>query len=197
MIGYLRGKIQELHGQRMLLDVNGVGYELLCSLRCVERFSTNGEDVALVVYTDVKEDSITLYGFADKLERETFLLLKRVKGLGARSASEIISQLDCVDLLRAIGSADVSTLCRLRGVGKKTAERIVVELRDNVGEIELSTPGSSLVVERVGPYQDAVAALEALGFSAGQAEQAVEQVRRSERVLECAGDVVREALRFV
>src|SRR5262245_52116349 len=102
MIGQLSGTVTQLFGQVVLLDVGGVGYEVHCSFACVQRLSV-GATATIVVHTDVKEDSIRLYGFDDYLEKQVFLLLTKVTGVGAKSASEIVSHMDKLELLRAIG----------------------------------------------------------------------------------------------
>ena len=131
MISYLRGTVFHQSGTSITLDVAGVGYELVCSTSCLEAIA--GEDeVQIIVYTDVREDAIKLYGFVDQLEKQVFQLLLKVKGVGAKSASEILSQVDKHDLLRLIGSGDSSRLCTVKGIGKKTADRIVLELKDQV-----------------------------------------------------------------
>jgi Holliday junction DNA helicase RuvA len=186
-------------GNTVTLNVQGVGYEVLCSAHCIAGLAPES-DATIVVYTDVKEDSIRLYGFADSLEKQVFLLLTRVKGLGAKSASDIVSRIDKRELLRAIGAGDVVKLQQLRGVGKKTAERIVVELKDRVAEYVLGREESSGRTEEGGPFEEALAALQALGFSGREAEQAVRQVRAevpAGGALPDSGEVVRQALRFV
>ncbi|MBX7137261.1 MAG: Holliday junction branch migration protein RuvA [Oligoflexia bacterium] len=195
MIASLRGRVQEISGTTVTLDVQGVGYELICSLGALERLET-GKDAHMVVFTDVKQDSIRLYGFSDKLEKQVFLLLTRVKGVGARSASEILSAVDKRELLRLIAAGNVLGLQAVKRIGKKTAERIVVELKDKVAEFALGNQLERMGVERVtsGAMQDAIDALEALGFSRTEAEIAVGQVAGQH--LE-AGEIVREALRYV
>lgn len=183
----------------VLIDVAGVGYELHCSGACIASLE-EGKETTLVVYTEVREDLIRLHGFVDLLEKQVFLMLTKVNGVGARTASDVLSQIDRRDLLRAIGAGDVSRLQSLRGVGKKTAERLVVELRDSVGKLSGISPSLSSSVERDfgGPVGDAVQALVALGFSKKDAERAVSQVETGalKKALE-SGALVAEALRFV
>jgi len=199
MIAWLHGTVVDVAGSTVTLNVHGVGYELLCSAHCVAGLEA-GNDATIVVYTDVKEDSIRLYGFADPLEKQVFRLLTRVKGLGAKSASDIVSRIDKRELLRAIGAGDVVKLQQLRGVGKKTAERIVVELKDRVAEYALGREESTGRTDEGGPFEEALAALQALGFSGREAEQAVRQVRAAlpgGGSVPDSGEVVRQALRFV
>ncbi|MBN8551200.1 MAG: Holliday junction branch migration protein RuvA, partial [Deltaproteobacteria bacterium] len=126
MFAKLKGIVDEVEASRVTLDVNGVGYELFCSGGCVSQLE-RGREAAIIVFTDVNENSIRLYGFADALEKQVFLLLTTVKGVGSRTAMEIVSCVDKVELLRAIAAQDLKRLQSIKGVGKKTSERIVVE----------------------------------------------------------------------
>ena len=200
MIALLSGVVESIFGNVITLDVNGVGYEVSCSQSAIINAQL-GSQLKIVVYTDVKQDSIKLYGFEDQLEKQVFLLLLQVKGIGARTGSEIISRIDKRELLRLIGSGDVARLQAVRGVGKKTAERIIVELRDKVAEYILERQGASALsieIERINPVDEAIQALQALGFSRRDAENAVEQAKRHEDLSKLqSGEIVREALRFV
>jgi holliday junction DNA helicase RuvA len=199
MIGQIRGKILSLTGSCVLIDVQGVGYELFCSRYCLSQLE-QGTEATLVVYTEVREDLIRLHGFSDTLEKQVFLMLLKVNGVGARTASEVISQIDKRELLRAIGSGDVTRLQALKGIGKKTAERIVVELRDSVGEFASDRQPLASQIERLegGPVEDAIEALVMLGFSRKDGERAVRSVTNGEvtRPLD-SGNLVKEALKFV
>lgn len=194
MIGSLKGTVSDIAQSCVTLDVGGVGYEVYCSLRTRSHLEI-GREASIVTYTDVKEDSIKLFGFEDKLEKQVFLLLLKVKGLGVKSALEIVSAVDKVELLRAIGSGDSNRLTSIRGVGRKTAERVVLELKDRVAEYAL---GDSVLRDSVPeePMHDAIAALVALGISRRDAERAVRQIPQSEGA-SGTGEIVREALRFI
>jgi Holliday junction DNA helicase RuvA len=205
MIGRLRGEVAEIDGDSVLIDVHGVGYELVCTSALVSRLEVGGQ-AALSVYTDVREDAIRLFGFDSPAERHMFLLLNRVSGMGPRSSLDVVSNVAIRDLLRAIGSGDVQALMAIKGVGKKKAERIVVELRDLVASMageRSSALRSMLTVERGGPGEppplssDAVSALEVLGFARRDAEVAVSKAVESKGAFGEVGDLVREALRFV
>jgi len=206
MISRLRGSVVEIDGDTIVLDVNGVGYSVTCTSSLSSRLQM-GSNETLCVYTDVREDAIRLFGFDSTAERHMFLLLNKVSGMGPRSAIDVISNVNIRDLLRAIGSGDVHSLMSIKGVGKKKAERIVVELRDLVVSMagERSTSLRSLIsVEGsvVKPQNtasgDAIAALEVLGFNRKDAESAVAKALESGWSEQgAAGDLVREALRFV
>jgi Holliday junction DNA helicase RuvA len=159
-----------------------------------------GAEAALIVFTDVKEDSISLYGFEDRLERQVFLLLTKVNGVGARTASEIISRMDKLELLRIIGAGDVSRLQAVKGIGKKIAERIVMELKDRVAEfaVEKGELRTGLPSGLDQPFEDAIQALVALGFSRKLAEQAVARARAGLSPEQAdSGRIIKEALRFI
>jgi Holliday junction DNA helicase RuvA len=194
-----------MDGDAIVVDVNGVGYSVICTATLLGRLETGKEEI-LCVYTDVREDAIRLFGFDSRAERQMFLLLNKVTGLGPRSSVDVLSNVPIRDLLRAIGAGDVHALMSIKGVGRKKAERIVVELKDlvvSMADDRSSGLRSMMTVERgsgsrdSGPTGDAVAALEVLGFARKDAEAAVSKAidggwQRGE-----AGDLIREALRFV
>lgn len=197
MIAQLSGTVSEISGNVVTLDVHGVGYEVHCSRACVQRLEPKSA-VRVVIHTEVKEDSIKLYGFGDQLEKQVFLLLMEVKGVGARSGSEIVSKIDKVDLLRLIGAGDVGGLQAVKGIGKKTAERIVVELKDRVGAyaVERHSASSGAPQGTLQPFQEAIEVLQALGFNRKDAERSVRQVEGYEKN-DDAARLVKEALKFV
>lgn len=199
MFAKLRGVVDQIDLQTVTLDVHGVGYEVFCSGACISQLELQRE-ASIVVFTDVNENSIRLYGFADTLEKQVFLLLTTVKGVGSKTSMEIVSQVDRIELLRAIGSGDLNRLQSIKGVGKKTAERIIVELKDRVAEYALERRESSLHIEKAveTPLEEACRALEALGFSRKDAERAVAAVQG--QGLTPGADsawVVKEALRYI
>lgn len=199
MIGSLEGKVGDIAGSTALIEAHGVGYEVYCSLRCLEKLAL-GVNVRIVVYTDVKQDSIRLFGFEDRLEKQVFLLLLEVKGVGPRTAADIISHIDKLELLRAISAGDLDRLQGVKGIGKKTAERIVVELRDKVGNFVIDRGGSNVAPRTSGlqPVDDAVEALQALGFLRRDAEKAVQAAAAAVDLRNAdSSRVVKEALRFV
>ena len=205
MISRLNGEVVEVERDCVVVDVQGVGYEVVCTSVLLSRLTIGGK-ATLTVYTDVRENALRLFGFDSVAERHVFLLLNRVSGMGPRSSLDVVSNVAIRDLLRAIGSGDIKSLMSIKGVGKKKAERIVVELKDLVanraGE-RADSLRSAVTVER-GPVErahgmsvDAVSALEVLGFGKKDAESAVGQAIASKGAFEAVGDLVREALRFV
>lgn len=199
MISSLQGITDEIVGQVATVNVHGIGYEVFCSARLIEQLGPGAES-RMVIYTDVGQDHIRLYGFVDQLEKQTFLLLLRVKGVGPRSAADIVSRIDCRELLRIVSAGDIDKLQTVRGIGKKTSERIVVELKDRVGDFvaERHSPLASQVEREVGPVEEAVQALQALGFIRKDAERAVEAAQQGSGAGALdAGRLVKDALRFV
>ncbi len=192
MIGSLRGQVLLQTSEHCILEVGGVGYQVTLSWAVLSHAPVPGNELFVYVYTDVRENAIALYGFAELFEREVFLLLKKVNGIGSRLAMNVISTIGAESLLAAIGASDVTALQRVSGIGKKTAERIVVELREHVRQlIELpedvrvipsgarKSPGSptdvSFPVRSAGPREDALLALEKLGIPPERARHAIDQ----------------------
>lgn len=203
MFAKLKGIVDDIQANTITLDVHGVGYELFCSGGCVDRLEV-GAEVSIVVFTDISlsanGNSIRLYGFADPLEKEVFLLLTTVKGVGSRIGMEIVSRVDKKELLRAIGEGDLQRLQSIKGVGKKTSERIVVELKDRVASYALEKQESRLRIEREvsSPFDEACEALEALGFSRKDAERAIAAVQgKGISGTADSATVVKEALRYI
>lgn len=198
MIASLEGKVEDLTLDVATILVNGVGYEVWCTRACAASLSV-GDAAQIVTYTDVKEDSIRLYGFEDKTERQVFLLLLKVSGVGAKSAVEILSHVDKLELLRIIGAGDAGRLQQIKGIGRKTAERIIVELKDRVSEFAESgaIAHNAGHLEMPEAMQDALAALLALGFSRRDAERALNVARGSIKENMSPGEIVRETLRFI
>lgn len=205
MICRLRGTCVEIEGDGIVIDVQGVGYGITCTSTLLQSVELNSEHT-ICVYTDVREDSIRLFGFHSLAERQMFLLLNKVSGMGPRSSLDVLSNVSIRELLRAIGAGDVQSLMRIKGVGRKKAERIVVELKDLVGSMaDERASALRVVVDSSGPgvsptkpiSSDAVAALEVLGFARRDAEIAVSKATDAGWVQGDVGDLVREALRFV
>lgn len=197
MIASLRGKISNRFGDELVIDVNGVGYLVLATGAVLAQAERNPAETSILVYTDVRENAIALFGFANQLEREAFLLLRKVKGIGSKTSLAIVSQLGAEALLSAVGQGDVQSLLKVSGVGRKTAERILVELREYVGAIVIDEPLVPQVsrTRDTGVAGDAMLALEKLGFTADRAREAVQlAVSRSPQASNDAGELVRLSL---
>ena len=186
MIGYLRGRILEKQPPWMLLDVNGVGYEVEASMNTFYQLPEVGAEVALHTHFVVREDAQLLYGFADQQEKLLFRALIRVNGVGPRLALSILSGISAADFIRTVHNEDTSALVRVPGVGKKTAERLIVEMKDRLGQLQLPTltelelaagnTGQATVATVAADVRaEAESALTALGYKPQQATRAVEQ----------------------
>lgn len=194
MIGYLQGNLLKTATDRVLLDVQGVGYEVHIPLSTyyeIERRGTTGK-VALFIHTQVREDDISLFGFWTEREKALFEKLIGVGGIGARLARVILSGMPPDDLLGAIAAGDIGRLSTIPGVGRKTAERMVLELKDKMRELAAELPDKA-AAPATPADQDVVSALVNLGYKAAQAERAVADVRR-ERPDAAFHDLLRASL---
>lgn len=164
MIASLRGKVVARMLDGVVLDVNGVGYRIQTTLRALRKAQA-GEDVALDTYLHVREDALQLYGFAEPAERELFEHFLSVSGVGPKVALAILSGSTPADLTRAIALEDVTRFVAIPGIGKKTAERVVLELKEKIGQLEVGAPREHELVARD--------ALVELGYSLPEAERAL------------------------
>lgn len=192
MIALLRGQIVSTAEDSLVIDTGGVGYRVHCSARTLNRLERT---VELRIVTQVREDSITLYGFLQPAEEEAFRLLQAIPGVGARLALAILSVLEPAELAHAVAAGDKAPLTRANGVGPRLAQRVVSELKERV--TRLSTPGVVRAIEPMAgaPRDDALSALIGLGYGRSEAYAVV--VRVEERLGAEAGlDVlIRESLR--
>jgi len=175
MIAFLRGRVLEKHPNRIIVDVQGVGYELHVPLSTYYDVGNEGADVTVRVYTHVREDALQLFGFLTELERQLFERLIGISGIGPKLAIALLSGLDSRELVTAVQRGDVARLVAIPGIGKKTAERIVLELRDRLSQ--LSIPAAAATPADAGADRlrgDLVSALQNLGYHRPQAEKAVE-----------------------
>jgi len=183
MIAFIQGKLVDALPTQVTVDVHGVGYEILIPLSSFDKLPQPGNDVKLLTQLIVREDAHILYGFATLAERDLFrMLINNVSGIGPKTALNILSGMNAVTFRGAVASGDVKSLSQISGVGKKTAERIVVELRDKVGaagawEASSATRTLSGSDQKV---NDAVLALMALGFKQPEAH---ESIRAAQAVL--------------
>ncbi|HEX2162333.1 MAG TPA: Holliday junction branch migration protein RuvA [Thermoanaerobaculia bacterium] len=180
MIGSLTGRAVEREPDRLLIEVGGVGYEVLVPVSTyveVERRATAEEgppEVRLHVHTHLREDGLTLFGFWTGREKRLFLKLIAVSGIGPKLARVVLSGMPPDDLVTAIARGDAARLATIPGIGKKTAERMVLELRDKVGDLAAALPPRPAE----GGDEEVVSALVNLGYKRPQAERAVGEVRR-------------------
>jgi Holliday junction DNA helicase RuvA len=173
MIAHLQGKLVEKTPTEVIIDCNGVGYHVNISLHTYSLLPTS-EAIKLFTYLQVKEDSHTLFGFVEKSEREIFKMLLSVSGIGASIARTMLSSLEPKQIIHAIASADVVTIQSIKGIGSKTAQRVILDLKDKVlklydlDEVSMSQSNTN--------KDEALSALEVLGFIRKSAERVVEKI---------------------
>jgi len=176
MIAQLHGILLDKRPNQVLVDVHGVGYQVHIPFSTYATLGDLHGDVTLLIHTHMREDGISLYGFVSSREKQCFELLISASGVGPSLAMKILSGMNVDDLVPAIRSGDLASLVKIPGVGKKTAERIVVELRDKLAAME--THESTRVASPAGPAEDVTSALINLGYERRDAEAAVEDARR-------------------
>ncbi len=182
MIAQLRGRLVSKDPGQVVVDVNGVGYQVFIPLSTYYHLPALQQEVFLRVYTHVREDAIHLYGFHTPEERATFELLTGVSGIGPRLASNILSGISVEEFIPAILEGDLARLKAIHGVGKKTAERLILELKDKVLEVPRTTPvivGRRPSSEQDQTIEDVVSALLNLGCSRKEASRAAEAAREA------------------
>ncbi len=191
MIEYIRGKVEELLPSNVILDVNGIGYNLNISLATYSEIQDKKE-VKLFVYEAIREDAFVLYGFATKRERDLFLLLISVSGVGANTARLILSSLSVEELQNVIASGNVNTLKGVKGIGLKTAQRIIVDLKD---KIDFSADAvAEIAAADNGKASEAEQALVMLGFNVAAVRKVVEKLLKETPSLSVE-QVIKQALK--
>jgi holliday junction DNA helicase RuvA len=175
MIGLLRGKLIDKRPNQALIDVAGVGYQVQIPLSTFGELGALHQEVTLLIYTHVREDQLALYGFLTAREKHCFELLISASGVGPSLALKILSGMGVEELVPAIRKSDLAQLVRIPGVGRKTAERIVVELRDKLAAVDVPQPGKPATRSQV--ESDVASALVNLGYDERSVERAIEQSR--------------------
>jgi Holliday junction DNA helicase RuvA len=196
MIGSLTGILKHKSPTEVMLDVNGVGFAVIIPLSTFEKLGDPGTRVTLLTHMHVREDALQLFGFSSEEERFLFKLLISVNGIGPKIAQGILSGIPVADLRLHIAKGNLSALTAIPGVGKKTAERLVVELRDKMGKLETTMPGQVTDQEGTELRQEALLALTSLGYNRPLAEKAIRQVLHDsagERL--SLQDLIKKALR--
>lgn len=199
MFDYISGKLVTKRPTEAILDVQGVGYLLKISLSTAQQLPEEGSPASLKTYLHVREDILQLYGFADEEEREIFEALLSISGIGPKLAQTILSGLSPDKLISAIQLGDERTLSSITGVGKKTAQRLIVELKDKlkstqIGEIEHAGAAGGAI--RGTLEEEALMALMSLGYSRQQAEKAITRARNSGKIVS-AEELIKKALQAV
>lgn len=194
MIASITGRLKRKATDYLIIDVAGVGYQVQVPLSTYYGIPDDGEEVSLHIHTLLREDSLSLFGFLTQEEKDMFLLLMGVSGIGPKLALAILSSLPVADLSRAIQAADDSTLRAIPGIGKKTAARMVLELKDKVAlTMPMIAAPSSTAAVLSDDCEDVISALVNLGYKKPQAEEAVRKVRDSRPGLTIE-ELIREAL---
>ncbi len=201
MIGYVKGILEEIEEDCVIVDVNGLGIRILTGGALASQMLASGSEVKIYTYTYVKEDAFQLYGFISKDELSLFKKLITVSGIGPKGAASILSAFSAEDLRYAIYAGDIKTISKAPGIGKKTAERLVLELKDKVeldyqadtllGQLADETGGSTEPNNR----KDAIDALTALGYSSMDAAKAVKQADPNADM--DAEDILKAALKYL
>ena len=196
MIEYIKGEIVELTPARMIIECGGIGYELNISLTTYSAF--NGKTTGkLFVYEVIREDAHLLFGFAERIERELFLLLTSVSGVGPNTARMILSSLPPKELVEAIASKNEAALTAVKGIGLKTAQRILVDLKNKVKSVEGLVPVDVVAAPSNGAVaEEAVAALVMLGFQKAASQKAVTSILKGSPAM-AVEQVIKTALRML
>ena len=178
MIAFLRGRVLDKHPNRIVVDVNGVGYELYVPLSTYYEVGDVGTEISLRVHTHVREDALQLFGFLTSLEQQLFERLIAISGIGPKLAIAVLSGIESRELVASVRRADVARLTRIPGIGKKTAERIVLELKDRLADVAPADAGATVEAASVDRLRDdVVSALENLGYHRPLAEKAADAAR--------------------
>lgn len=190
MIGKVSGKLVSKHPPQVMIDVNGIGYEIDVPMSTLYQLPATGSDVTLLTHLIVREDAHHLYGFASDEERRVFRQLLKISGVGARTALAVLSGMSVGDLHHAVAAQDSARLTKVPGIGRKTAERLLLELKD---KLEVAAQAASGTALEAGPAGDIVNALLALGYNEREAAWAVKQLAPATGV----NEGIRQALKLL
>lgn len=192
MITQLQGKLVEKNPTNVVIDCNGIGYFVNISLNTYAALP-EGEVIKLYTYLQIKEDAHTLYGFLTKAEREVFILLISVSGVGAGTARTMLSSLTAAQVRNAIVNGEVATIQSVKGIGAKTAQRVVLDLKDKMLKLQdfADAPISAVSTHK----EEALAALEVLGFVRKQAEKVVDKIVQAAPESLSVEDIIKQALK--
>ena len=181
MIGFLRGQVLDRQPNLLIVDVQGVGYEVHVPLSTYYDVGDVGADVALHIYTHVREEALHLYGFLTTLEQQAFERLIAIGGIGPKLAVAVLSGIEPRDLIEAVQRADIARLTGIPGVGRRTAERMVLELKDRLAQLDVAAGAGDPVPVATGEQlrNDVLSALQNLGYHRPLAERAVDSVLSS------------------
>lgn len=195
MIAYLRGTVEERSDDSVTLDVNGVGYAVFVSTRTLAALPVRSEPIRLFIREVIREDEHTLYGFASRDDREAFELVLSVNGIGPRTAMNVFDVMTAVETIAAIREGNAAAFARVPGIGRKTAQRILLELQSKVGAVQTFVVQSA--IPREGAVGEAIQALIELGASEERAQRAVVESKIELGDSASVADLIRAALRRV
>ena len=179
MIAYLKGKLAKKASEAIIVDVHDVGYEVEISSQTFDQLPAEGKDLKLLIHHHITDNDQRLFGFFSSDEKELFELLNGVKGVGPKLGLKILSGLPAPDIIQAIVQADKTALSQISGIGKKTAERMILELKDKIGEIATTAGAAPSGSVSGNLKEEAISALESLGFKKRDAEKAVVSAARA------------------
>ncbi|MFA5927707.1 MAG: Holliday junction branch migration protein RuvA [Candidatus Margulisiibacteriota bacterium] len=194
MIAHVAGILDSTQNNQLVIDVNGVGYEVLVSSNVLSNMPPKGEFIKVFTYQMVREDDLKLFGFFSLEEKEIFTSLLSVSGIGGKTALSIISAIDKNRLINALVTGDITTLTSLPGIGKKTAERLVVELKDKLGA------GSTVNLTQMATSQntqDAISALQKLGYNSREISKALTSIEAEIKTESKIEDIIKLALKYL
>lgn len=194
MIAYLKGTVHSKSQNQLILDVRGVGYQLEISTQTLEQLPKRGEKAELLVHHHITDNDQRLFGFLGQNEKDLFELLITVKGVGPKLGLTILSGLPAQEITGAIVQRDKATLSQITGIGKKTAERMILELKDKVSEMVDATYASDSTSVSGNLKGEAVAALQSLGFKKGDSEKAISMALKNGKSADTVQNLVKMAL---
>ena len=182
MYAYIKGIVADKTHNELVIEAGGVGYSLFCSLNTIQNAAAVGETMRVYTYLNVTQDGVTLFGFGTKKEREMFLRLTGISGIGPRTAISILGSISMRELTLAIVMGDTATLSRIPGIGKKTAQRIALELKEQITSDEMEEFNMPVIESAAAPgagdpVAEAVIALQSLGYTQGEAMHALSKVK--------------------
>jgi len=201
MICFLQGVIVEKSPTKLMVEVNGVGYEVNITLPCYESLGSIGEKATVITYLHVREDILQLFGFKSTSERNLFLQLISAPGIGPKKAQVILSSVSVEHLQKYIIEEDLASLTSLSGVGKKTAQRLILDLKDKIKLLpgisdRLAVPGVELP-EKERVFDEALTALVSLGFAKNNAQLAIQKILQQGKEELIVEDLIKQALRVI
>lgn len=195
MIGWLNGQIVDKHQPgKLVIDVNGVGYDVETSLNTFFQLESLNKTVGLHIHTVVREDALLLYGFLETQERALFRALIKVNGVGPKLAIAILSSISPSEFIQCIAQENAGLLIKLPGIGKKTAERLIVEMRDSIKQFSSNTSSMPQISVKMNSADEAISALEALGY---KPQEALKVINKIDDGIKSCEQLIREALQVL